>query len=438
MSKDEEAVEEIVEKIKTGEVQPWKTESVLIEEYDMESPEHFRIAALSRRKLIEELTGHKFNYLELPDKPYITNWRCPKDNAIWHLEAEDTYRVCLYCGTGLEPHGAGAKRFLPLAANYIGGKEDYYSYAGQINVFGDVNKTFTNILAYGTGQGALGISVGCFRLNKIGGAEVKVGKWAGSARNLGYVFASDKEREKAVIATKEILPILRKEMEVKYLAEFSGEIYEVEFVRRQHHDQFYLYICFYTRFEHARGHGDTSCAVGFARGRLDATFNREGIKYNQSFIIMGFDGDLKPAPRNRRGRYVSAQVKLPIVDYEKMSKTSIDTLLSYMEIDRQGVLQEQGCFVYSGMGGEIIPAIYRATKVNPRPYNVSCTENVYVEIKGEDVIFGVELPNLEVGVASTREGLISPVAREVLKFMGIGVFRRICGGCRGNHPGRGI
>ena len=94
-----------------------------------------------------------------------------------------------------------------------------------------------------------------------------------------------------------------------------------------------------------------------------------------------------------------------------------------MEIDRQGVMQEQGGFVYSGMGGEIIPALYRGTKVNPRPYNVSCTENVYVEIKGEDVIFGVELPNLEVGAASNREGPICPTAREVLKFMGIGTSR---------------
>ena len=51
------------------------------------------------------------------------------------------------------------------------------------------------------------------------------------------------------------------------------------------------------------------------------------------------------------------------------------------------------------------------------------TENVYVEIKGEDVIFGVELPNLEVGAASNREGPICPTAREVLKFMGIGTSR---------------
>ncbi len=212
-------------------------------------------------------------------------------------------------------------------------------------------------------------------------------------------------------------------MEEKYLAEFNGEIYEVEFARRQHHGQFYIYICFYTRFENARGHGDTSSAVGYARGRMDAEFEEKGVAYTQSLIAMGFDGDLKPSPRNRRGRYVSAQVKVPIPAYEKMSKTGIDKLMSYMEIDRQGVMQEQGGFVYSGMGGEIIPALYRGTKVNPRPYNVSCTENVYVEIKGEDVIFGVELPNLEVGATSNREGPICPTAREVLKFMGIGTSK---------------
>ena len=38
-------------------------------------------------------------------------------------------------------------------------------------------------------------------------------------------------------------------------------------------------ICFYTRFEHVRGHGDTSSAVGFARGRMDAEFNEKGVKY---------------------------------------------------------------------------------------------------------------------------------------------------------------
>jgi hypothetical protein len=423
MSEIENLVEEIAGKIKTGEVQPWKAESVLLEEYNASYPGQFRTAALCRRKNIEELTGHKFNYLELPEKPYLMQWRCPKDNSIWHLEARDIDTACTHCGSALEPYGTEADRFRPLVNNYIGGKEEYYSYAGQIKVFGDIDKTFTNILAYGPGFGSIGISVGCFRINKLGGAEVRVGKWAGAARNLGYVFECEEKREKAVAAAKELLPVLKKEMEEKYLAEFSGEIYEVEFVRRQHHGEFYIYICFYTRFEHARGHGDTSSAVGFARGRLDAEFNEKGVAYTQSLIVMGFDGDLKPSPRNRRGRYVSAQVKVPIPAYEKMSKTGIDSLQSYIEIDRQGVMQEQGGFHYSGMGGEIIPALYRGTKVNPRPDNVSCTENIYVEIKGDDVIFGVELPNLEVGAASSREGAICPTAREVLKFMGIGTSK---------------
>ena len=72
---------------------------------------------------------------------------------------------------------------------------------------------------------------------------------------------------------------------------------------------------------------------------------------------------------------------------------------------------------------EIIPALYWGTKVNPRLYNVSCTENVYVKIKDEDIIFGVELPNLDVGTVSNREGPICPTAREVLKFMGIGTSK---------------
>jgi hypothetical protein len=216
-----------------------------------------------------------------------------------------------------------------------------------------------------------------------------------------------------------MLPGLKTEMEKKYLAEYRGEVYEVDFVRRQHHGQYYLHIAFYTRFEQARGHGDTSPSVGFARARLNRAFQDRGIPYVQSLIAMGFDGDLKPSPRNRRGRYASAQVRLPVAAYEKLSNNRIDALLRYMELDRQGVLQEQGWFYYSGMGGEIVPALYRGTKVNPRPSNVSCSENVYVEVQGAELVFGVELPNVEAGAGSLREGPICPAGREVLKFIGI-------------------
>jgi hypothetical protein len=416
---DEKIINEVAKRISSGDLQPWKVGELILKEYGVVSPKHYSLAALSRRKAIEDFTGHKFNYLDMPDDPYLVKWHCPKDGSIWYLEARDKDTVCSYCGSVLEIYGSDKERFMPLAVNYVGGKEEYYSYAGRIKVYGDVNKTFTNLLAYGSGVGPLGISAGCFRINKFGGAEVKVANWAGAARNLSYVFKNQEEREKAIDIVKGILPTLKKEMETKYLTEFAGEIYEVEFVRRQHHDQFYLYICFYTRFEHVRGHGDTSWAVGFARGRIDEIFNKKGIKFIQSLVAMGFDGDLKPAPRNRRGRYVSAQVKMPIVAFEDMAKTSIDSLLSYIELERQGVLLEQGAFVYSGMGGEIIPALYRATKVNPRPSNVSCTENLYVEIKDRNLLFGVELLNLEVGVASSREGPICPTSREILKFIGI-------------------
>ena len=46
-------------------------------------------------------------------------------------------------------------------------------------------------------------------------------------------------------------------------------------------------------------------------------------------------------------------------------------------------------------------------------------ENVYAELEGDELIFGVELPNLEAGAGSLREGPICPAAREVLKFIGV-------------------
>ncbi len=76
-----------------------------------------------------------------------------------------------------------------------------------------------------------------------------------------------------------------------------------------------------------------------------------------------------------------------------------------------------------GMGGEIIPALYRATKVNPRSCLVSSFQNIYARIDKKDVIYGVELPNVEVGILSTHEGLIPPVGREALKIMGVQTAR---------------
>lgn len=58
-------------------------------------------------------------------------------------------------------------------------------------------------------------------------------------------------------------------------------------------------------------------------------------------------------------------------------------------------------------------------KCNPRPYLVSCYQKVYAKIRGDNFIFGVELPNVEVGITSSPEGIIPPVSRELLKMSGI-------------------
>ena len=44
---------------------------------------------------------------------------------------------------------------------------------------------------------------------------------------------------------------------------------------------------------------------------------------------------------------------------------------------------------------------------------------MYAETRGDELIFGVELPNVEVGIASSPEGIIPPMSREALKIAGI-------------------
>ena len=141
---DERIVEEMANRIRTGNIQPWKIETLITKEYGIAPPKQYYLATLSRRKYIEEKTGVPFQYLDIPDQPYLMKWQCPQDNSIWHLEARDNNTICSYCGSELKPIGTSSERFISLVSNYVGGKEEYYSYAGEIKVFGDINKTFTN------------------------------------------------------------------------------------------------------------------------------------------------------------------------------------------------------------------------------------------------------------------------------------------------------
>lgn len=414
-------MEKIVVKIKDmmlkGQVAPWKAETIAFNE-GMSAPENITAGAMARRAFIEEKSGHQFHHIVLPDKPYHIAYRCPNDGSLWTLAADDTDLCCGMCATPLEMLPE-KERHNPLVNNYIGGIEDYYSYAGEVSVGGEVQKTFQNILCWGPGVGHLGISVGCFKLNKYGPIEIKVSDWGVATRNLSFVFDSENEREKARELIKEKLPEIIPRMTAGQLADWDGEVFDVDFLYKQYHGDRILHCGFYTRFANHRGHGQTSHAVGMAKNMIDEYFTREKIRCRLSVVGMGRDGDLKPSPRNRRGRYVSARQSIPISEFEKSIGRPVDDFLSWIELDRQGVMEETGWPAYTGMGGEIIPAFYRTMKNNPRPYLVSCFQKVFTYTRAGDLIFGVELPNVEVGITSSPEGIISPMAREALKIAGI-------------------
>ncbi|NIA19382.1 MAG: hypothetical protein GWP07_02970 [Xanthomonadaceae bacterium] len=418
----------IGEQILNGEIAPWNAEVTALEA-GLQPPEHLVAGTLARRLFLEAKSSIKLNHLVMPEKPYSIEYTCPRDGSHWILAANDAFTRCGMCNTPLEPRVAGKTSYLPLVNNYIGGDEDYFSYAGEVTVDGDVNKTFQNILCYGPGVGHLGISVGCFQLNKYGPIEIKVADWGRAARNLAFVFDTESERGKARKLIKDHLERIIELMTENFLKPFAGEVYNVDFLDKQHHGDRIMHCCFYTRFGEYRGHGCTSKAVGGAKNYIDDLFKEHNIACRVSVIGMGRDGDLKPSPRNRRGRYVSAQQQIPIKEYEKNIGRPIDDFLSYIELDRQGVLEETGWPVYTGMGGEIIPAFYRTMKNNPRPYLVSSLQKVYVETRGNDLLFGVELPNLEVGFPSGPEGIVPPLSREVATVCGIKSSKDFAAAC---------
>jgi hypothetical protein len=145
---------------------------------------------------------------------------------------------------------------------------------------------------------------------------------------------------------------------------------------------------------------------------------KNGLDSKLSIIAQGYDGDLKPSPRNKRGRYASAEVRVPVKEFKKELKVDPDKFISFVHLDALGA-RKLGCQFYSGMGGEIVPAVYKASRVNPQSPLVSSFENISVKTDRGDVVYAVELPNVEVGIASSAEGIISPSAREALRIMGV-------------------
>jgi hypothetical protein len=416
-SKPKGLIKECVDGLKAGKLPPWKVEDEIETHHGIMPPENFKNAALCRQKFIENVTGERFRYIRLSDKPYKVRYQCEKHEFICELDALDDHHVCSLCGTTLKPTG----QYAALVANYVGGSEDYYSYAGRIKVKGDVQKEFTNLLVYGTGLGPMGITKGCYIIDRFGGAEVRISEFAQAARCLGFLFKTEELRKNAVDSIEAFLPELKPEMNKK-MSETGGRFSSVEYVQVENYRGFILYVDFAADFKNFRGHGGISHAVGYAKREIEQRLQEAGVQYDLSVIAQGYDGDLKPSPRNKRGRYASAQIRVPLREFEEFLKKDVEAFLSFVEIDCIGS-QKLGCQFYSGMGGEIIPALYRATKVNPRSCLVSSFQNIYAKVEKGDVIYGVELPNVEVGILSSQEGLIPPVGREALRIMGIQTAR---------------
>jgi len=390
-----------------------KVEEEIVSSGSAESPFQFRLAALARRLYLEEETGEKFLSIGLPEKPYKVLYRCEKENLGYELDASDTSKKCLFCGGKLSPSGD----YAPLVANYIGGKEAYYSFAGRIKMRKPSDRMFTNFLVYGTGLGPIGVTRGCHLINRLGGVSVEVGDSGRAVRALGFLFETSELRQKAIESIEANTLALKEQIENR-LKEFSGRLFSVDFDCAESSGGGLLFVEFVTEFENFRGHGDTSRAVGYIKGVIESLFRERGVAYRMAIIGQGHDGDLKPSPKNKRGRRARAEIRIPVDGFETSFGLSTARFLSAVEADRIGA-QKMGCQFYSGMGGEIIPAVYKATKVNPQSCLVTSFENISAGIEADHLIYAVELPNVEVGVASCREGLIPPSGREALRFMGI-------------------
>ena len=406
-----------------GDLPPWRAEAALLEK-GVESPDHFYPAALARRDYIEETTGEKFSHLQVMEKPYLQPWQCPKDGIVYNLEAQEMDLTCTVCRSALEPYHGPLAGYAPLVASYVVGLEDYISYCGQITVKGDVDRDFINLTAMGPGMSAIGLARGCFLVNRYGGAEVQVEPVAGTARCMGYVFAEQKERQKAqdtIQANLERIKALVNER----VAKVGAEVTQVEFDMDSFGPDHFLYVCFYADVPEYRAHGEISWSVGEARQMTDSILKEAGVDFNLSVIPQGYDGDYKPSPSNRRGRRVSAQVRIPVNDMEKFLGKPVDRFLAFIEMDRRGV-EKLGWFFYTGMGAEIISGLYKATRVNPRMPLTACLERIYAFVDKGDLVYGVELPTVEAGVWSSIEGGMPPTGREVMRIMGLTNVREFC------------
>mgnify|MGYP005839000339 CR=1 FL=1 len=414
-------IEKLVKELSEGRLAPWKVEDVL----ENEGINRFALAAQTRRLYLERQTGMTFRHLSMLEKPYRISALCPACLIQYDIVANDTEWNCGICSAELKRE----KNPKPLVSSYIGGAEDFYSFAGVLVIHGDVNKTFYNILQYGTGLGPIGAARGCLYVYKLGGVEVVVAQKSRALRALCFEYETEEQRDRAWKVLMQSYNILEQEIN-DMLNPWQGTLELIEPMSISEGRCWRLYITFMGSFEHHRGHHAISKAVGAVKGKADAILAQRGCKPRYSFIAQGYDGDLKPSHRNFRGRYALAIIQAPLKKIEEVCRIDAEKLLRFIRIDSQGVYK-LGYLGHTGMGGEILQGCYKATKVNPHSPLVSSTQNIKADIRNGNFIFQVEMPNIEAGVLSTPEGLIPPIGREILSFIGIRNSRDYAAWCCG-------
>jgi hypothetical protein len=306
----------------------------------------------------------------------------------------------------------------------VAGLEDYISYCGRVSVKGDVEKDFINLTATGPGMTAIGLARGSFLLNRFGGAEVYVEPIARTARCLGYIFADPSARRAAQQHIQVNLQQITADLD-KNIAKVGAQVSDVEFESDNFGHDYFLYICFYGQTEEYRAHGEFSWSVGKIRELINASLEKANIDFNLSIVAMAYDGDYKPSFNNKRGRRVGARVRVPLKNMEEFIGKSIDRFLAFIEMDRRGI-EKLGWLSHSRMGPEIISGLYKATRVNPRMPFITCLERIDAFVEHDELVFSIELPNVECGVWSSIEGAIPPTGREVLRIMGITNAQEFC------------
>ena len=147
------------------------------------------------------------------------------------------------------------------------------------------------------------------------------------------------------------------------------------------------YVTFIADFPEARGHHAISKAVGAVKGEIEALLHDAGLPPAGAFIAQGYDGDLKPSPRNVRGRYTRAEIAVEPEKIGEIAGVEAEQLHHFVGIDalphegvayvKQGILD--ATFEYPTGGKEAIEVALKILNGEKVPKEIELSSRVYIK-----------------------------------------------------------